>query len=86
MTNPIKSEDGITHAWDQSDPDEWHPATDPTDAGAQLLGVISLIIFAAVFAIVLIGGPATAPVVVPGFAIGAIVYGCSVTVQRRNQR
>lgn len=85
MTN-IKSEDGLTHGWDQSNPDEWHQDTNPTDTDAQLLGVIALIIFAAAVVIVLIGGPTTAPIVVPAFIVGAIVYGCSFTVQRRDQR
>lgn len=82
----IKSEDGLTHGWDQSDTSEWHQDTNPTDAGAQLLGVIAVIIFAAAFAVVLIGGPSTAPIVVPGFVVGAVVYGCGAIVNRRNQR
>jgi hypothetical protein len=73
--NSIKSEDGLTHGWDESDPNEWHHTT--SSNSRHLLGIIALIIFVAVFAVVLIGGAATAPIAVPGFAIGALIYGFS---------
>lgn len=68
--------------WDRSNPDEWHD-----DAAARhTLGIISLIIAAAAFAIVFIGGPATAPIVIPAFIVAVVLYGSDEYLNRRNKR
>lgn len=82
MTNPIKSEDGLTHDWNRSDPDEWHDDTDPRFARdafsmiALVIGVVAVLI-AAVF-----GAPA-APVVLPMLLACAGLYAVAYTIGRR---
>jgi hypothetical protein len=71
----IRSEDGLTHDWDRSDPAEW------SSAGTDMLGVIALIVVATGFTIALFGG--TVPVVLPVFAAGVAVYVASIIRKAR---
>lgn len=71
----IRSEDGLTHDWDRSDPAEW------ASAGTDVLGVIALIIVAAGFTIALFGG--AVPVVLPIFAVGVAVSVASIIRKAR---
>lgn len=68
--------------WDRSNPDEWHEDV----AVRHTLGVISLIVAGAAFAIAFIGGHDTAPIVIPAFFAAAGLYGADEYLNQDSKR